>query len=224
MKAAIYLRVSTEEQDEQNQLTACERFVQARGWQIVRVYKDRLSGYHENIERPDYEACKEAARRGEFQHIIVWAIDRWTRRGAYAFIQDLNDLNRCGVQLHSVQEGFLDQLNVEGELGRILRDFVAQIVALQARMESAKLSERVKAAYQRKLKEGDLAGWGRRPIALDPQAVEAKYGELRSLRKVAQHFGVSHETIRDVLSRKGVAGTAGESRISSSPARAAGTV
>ncbi len=212
MRAAIYLRVSTEEQDEENQRVACERVAQTRGWEIAEVYRDRLSGYREEVERPGYEACKEAARRGEFQHIVVWSVDRWTRQGAYAFLQDLNLLNSWGVQLHSVQESFLDQLNVEGELGRILRDFVAQLIALQAKMESSKLSDRVKAAYQRKLREGDLGEWGRRPIQLDPGAVEAKYGELRSLRKVAQHFGVSHEKVRALLSKKGVTEIASEIR------------
>jgi len=216
MKAAIYLRVSTEEQEEENQLEACERVVRTRGWEIAGVYRDRLSGYREEVERPGYEACKEAARRGEFQHIVVWSVDRWTRQGAYAFLQDLNHLNSWGVQLHSVQESFLDQLNVEGELGRILRDFVAQLVALQAKMESAKLSERVKAAYERKRQAGDLAGWGRRPIELDPGEVEAKYAELRSLRKVAQHFGVSHTKVWAVLSKKGLAADEAKSRMGSS--------
>lgn len=216
MRAAIYLRVSTEEQDESNQLSACEQFCQQRGWEIVRVYRDRLSGYHKEVERPEYEACKRDARAGKFKHIVVWSVDRWTRQGAYAFLQDLNALGAWGVHLHSVQESFLDQLNLEGELGRILRDFVAQLVALQAKMESAKLSERVKAAYRRKREQGGLV-WGRKPIELDPEAVKAQYDELGSLRKVAAHFGVSHETIRALLSKKGALGRGLKSRIESPP-------
>lgn len=200
-KAAIYLRVSTEEQDEANQRSACERFVEARGWELARVYRDRLSGYREEVERPEYDACKQDAYRGEFQHVVVWAVDRWTRRGPVAFLQDLNEFNAWGVQFHSVQESWLEQLNVEGEFGRILRDFLAQIVALQAKMESARHSERVRAAYRRMKQEGDLRGWGRPAIELDPQAVGAKYRELGSLRKTARHFGVSHESVRRVLSR-----------------------
>lgn len=202
-KAAIYLRVSTEEQDEENQRSACEQFVQARGWEPLRVYRDRLSGYREDVERPQYEACKRDAYRGKFGHVVVWAVDRWTRRGPVAFLQDLNDLNAWGVRFHSVQESWLEQLNVEGEFGRILRDFLAQIVALQAKMESARHSERVKAAYRRMKSEGDLRGWGRPAVELDPETVEAKYSELGSLRQTAQHFGVSHESIRRVLSQKG---------------------
>ena len=41
--AAIYVRVSTEEQGHRNlplpaQLAACQRFAQERGWQVVRKY------------------------------------------------------------------------------------------------------------------------------------------------------------------------------------------
>jgi len=69
MRAAIYLRVSTEDQDENNQLAACQKFCEARSWEIIHVYTDKLSAYQEDVERPNYEACKRVARCGEFKHI-----------------------------------------------------------------------------------------------------------------------------------------------------------
>ncbi|MBI1744675.1 recombinase family protein [Candidatus Acetothermia bacterium] len=199
MKASIYLRVSSEEQNETNQLAACEQFCQARSWEIVHVYRDHgLSGY-QDTERPDYEACKSDARAGKFKHIVVWALDRWTRQGSQALMRDLNDLSLWGVQLHSVQEDFLDSFNVEGELGAILRRFISEVLAWQARLEAIKLSDRVKAAYNRKREAGELADWGRPAIELDHAAVKAKYDELRSLRKTAKHFGCSYQTVRRLL-------------------------
>ncbi|MBI1743548.1 recombinase family protein [Candidatus Acetothermia bacterium] len=199
MKAAIYLRVSTEDQNESNQLGACQKFCEARGWAIVHVYKDQLSAYQVDVERLHYETCKQAARQGTFQHIVIWAIDRWTRQGAAALMQDMNDLARWGVQLHSVRESFLDAFNIEGELGEILRRFIAEMMAWQAQLESIKLSERVKAAYTRKRETGDLDNWGRPALELDREAVKAKYAELESLRKTAEHFGCSYQTVRRLL-------------------------
>lgn len=219
MQVALYLRASTEEQNEENQLSACKQFCEVRGWQIVHIYKDRLSAYQDDVARTDYEACKRDARAGKFQHIVVWALDRWTRQGIDTLIRDLNDLSLWGVQLHSVQDSFLDEsLNFPGELGKAIRNFLIQLTAAQAKAESQRISDRVKAAYYRKREAGELGNWGRRPIELDLNAVRVKYDELGSLRKTAQHFGVSHEKIRNALtlSEKGIAARALKKRINSS--------
>ncbi|MBI1744299.1 recombinase family protein, partial [Candidatus Acetothermia bacterium] len=160
-------------------------------------------------------ACKRDARAGEFKHIVVWALDRWTRQGSEVLIRDLNDLSLWGVKLHSVQEDFLDSFNVEGELGAILRRFISEVLAWQARLEAIKLSDRVKAAYNRKREAGELADWGRPAKELDHEAVQAKYVETRSLRKTAEHFGCSYQTVRRLL-QKGRLGSEPESPIGSS--------
>ncbi|MBI1741528.1 recombinase family protein [Candidatus Acetothermia bacterium] len=138
--------------------------------------------------------------------MVVWALDRWTRQGSEVLIRDLNDLSLWGVKLHSVQEDFLDSFNVEGELGAILRRFISEVLAWQAQLEAIKLSDRVKAAYNRKREAGELADWGRPAIELDHAAVKAKYDETRSLRKTAEYFsqfvkGCSHQTIRRLLQK-----------------------
>ena len=43
MKAALYLRVSTTEQNVDNQLPALEAYAESRGWQIVETYRENKS-------------------------------------------------------------------------------------------------------------------------------------------------------------------------------------
>ena len=44
MKVAIYARVSTDKQDNANQLEQLREFASTQGWEIVTEYKDTVSG------------------------------------------------------------------------------------------------------------------------------------------------------------------------------------
>ena len=54
-KAVIYLRVSTEKQTEQSQLSACKKLCEERGWEIVGVFADHGKSAYHNVTRPQYE-------------------------------------------------------------------------------------------------------------------------------------------------------------------------
>ena len=49
-RAALYLRVSRDEQTTQNQRLALERVAEHRGWQIVRTYEDQGCEFACNID------------------------------------------------------------------------------------------------------------------------------------------------------------------------------
>jgi len=197
-KAVIYLRVSTSDQDEENQLKECKRFCKSRGWKISDVFRDKGKSAFKGEQEAKDELLSDA-RKGKYDHIVVWALDRWTREGAQKLIEDINRLESWNVKLHSVQEEFLDQFNMEGELGNILREFIQKILAWQAEMESKKKGERVKAAYQRKKERNENKDWGRPEADFDVlKAKELREKEGKSWRKIAEELDtdVSYGTIR----------------------------
>src|SRR5437016_8063275 len=51
--------------------------VKQRCWSVYRVYSDRASGAKER--RPGLDALMAAARRGEFNVVVVWRFDRFAR-------------------------------------------------------------------------------------------------------------------------------------------------
>ena len=78
MRAALYLRVSTDRQDCANQLPDLERYVSARGWQTAKVYTDTgLSGSSER--RPALDELVKDARQRKFDALVVWRLDRLGR-------------------------------------------------------------------------------------------------------------------------------------------------
>src|ERR1700730_9267532 len=78
--AAIYLRVSTDQQDAAHQLPDCRRLAVARGWDVVEVYRD--DGVRGAAQRrPELDRMLADAHAGRFKTVIVWALDRLGRRG-----------------------------------------------------------------------------------------------------------------------------------------------
>lgn len=158
MKCAIYIRTSTVEQNPENQLDACKKFAESRGYDIEGIYKEYISAYKQ-IERPKYEEIKGKAFRGEIQSVIVWALDRWVRNRD-TLIEDINMLTQYNCKIHSVQEQYLEAVNIDGPLGKTIREFFIGLMGSLAEMESKRKSERIKIAYQNH--KGKK--WGRRNL------------------------------------------------------------
>ncbi|MDP9366461.1 MAG: recombinase family protein [Chloroflexota bacterium] len=87
MRAAIYVRVSTVKQSEegaslQTQEQECRRHCGGRGYEVVAVYQDVKSGAL-LWERSGLSELRDAARRGEFDVVVVNSFDRLARRHDY---------------------------------------------------------------------------------------------------------------------------------------------
>src|SRR4051812_12291649 len=94
MRAAIYARVSTFEQEPENQLQEVKRYCDARGW-IVREYVDRgVSGSKDR--RPALDELLADAKRRRFDVLVCWRLDRLGRNLKH-LITVLDDLQALGV-------------------------------------------------------------------------------------------------------------------------------
>src|SRR5947207_8304697 len=77
MRAALYARVSTLDQEPENQLQELRRYVEARGW-TAREYVDHgVSGAKER--RPALDALIRDAKRRRFDVLVCWRLDRLGR-------------------------------------------------------------------------------------------------------------------------------------------------
>ncbi|MBI4201591.1 MAG: recombinase family protein [Chloroflexi bacterium] len=150
MRAALYLRVSTQEQHTQNQLPALMVMAQRHEDKVVAIYQEAESawraGHQANLAR-----LLEDAHKGRFQTLYVWSMDRLTRAGPLAILGLVDRLRRSGVRVVSYQEPWTE---APGELG----DLLYSIVGWVARMESQRRSERTKAGLARARAEGKRLG------------------------------------------------------------------
>ena len=65
------------EQRPEIQIEALTALATQRGWKVDGVYQDRASGAKE--KRPGLHALMTDARRGQFDVVIMWRFDRFTR-------------------------------------------------------------------------------------------------------------------------------------------------
>jgi DNA invertase Pin-like site-specific DNA recombinase len=137
MKAALYLRVSTTEQDTANQLPALEGYAKRHDLEIAQVYSESETAWR-NGHQAELVHLLNDARRGKFQVVLVWALDRLSREGALAILNLVDTFKRHGVKVISYQEAWTE---APGELAEVLYAICGWV----ARMESQRRSERTKA-------------------------------------------------------------------------------
>ena len=86
MKAVIYARYSSHNQTEQSiegQLRFCHKYAESCGYRIIGEYIDRaISGTSDN--RPEFQRMVTAAEKKQFNYIIVWKLDRFSRNRYYS--------------------------------------------------------------------------------------------------------------------------------------------
>src|SRR6195952_4263435 len=76
-RAAIYLRVSTDDQTVENQRRELTAAATARGWTVVAEYADEgISGAKGRDGRPQLDLLLKDAVRRRFDVAMVWAVDR----------------------------------------------------------------------------------------------------------------------------------------------------
>src|SRR4051812_1711678 len=102
-RAAMYLRVSRDEQTTENQRLALERVAGHRGWLIVQSYEDQgISGAKGRDQRPAFDQMLKDATRRRFDVLMVWSIDR-LGRSVLNVATALAELDAAGVALYSDQ-------------------------------------------------------------------------------------------------------------------------
>src|SRR6516164_11337283 len=104
MRVAIYARVSTEDrgQDPENQLAQLRAWCASAGHTILREYVDQESG--RSAKRKAFAQLFEDAHRRQFDCVLFWALDRFSREGMTATIGYLQRLASYGVVFHSYTE------------------------------------------------------------------------------------------------------------------------
>lgn len=194
IRAAVYLRVSTESQELENQRAEIAPFIERRGWELVYAFEDTVSGGKTEKDRPGFVAMLKAAHQRKFDILVFWALDRLTREGTRATLNYLQRLESKGVQYVSYQEQWLDSTGP-------FRDVMVAMFATLAKQERARISERTVAGLNIARAKGKRLG---RP-PLPEETVRTVLSLSRDLgigaRKIAKRTGFPLGTVSAILSR-----------------------
>src|SRR5215831_17682548 len=154
MRVAIYARVSTDDkgQDPDNQLRQLRQWCERMGYPIVHEYVERETG-SEGVEyRKKLAEMFDGAARREFDLLLVWSLDRFSREGMAATVGHMQRLTLHGVAFRSFTE---EHLSTENEL---VRNILLAVLASLAKVEREKIRARTKAGLERARANGKILG------------------------------------------------------------------
>ena len=149
MKAAIYCRVSREEQSLEQQEEALIKYCFEQGWDYI-VFKEKISGA--KASRFELDNLMQGVRNKEFQIVMVTKLDRLGRSLKH-LINLVEEFNNKGIQFVCLNP----QIDTKTSTGM----FFLQIIGAVAELERAMIIERTKTKLDYLKSQGQRLG---RPV------------------------------------------------------------
>lgn len=185
-KVAVYLRVSSGDQNHAAQRGDVLQLVQQRGWTIVEEYLDTISGVR--ARRPGLDRLMNDAHRGRFDVVVVWAFDRLARSVRH-FLQVIDELRHLNIELVSYREN----IDTTGPLGHTIMVILSAVAELERNL----IIERVRSGMRRARLEGQHIG--RPKLMVDREAVLRDRQRGFSIRQLAKMHRLSRTSVSRVL-------------------------
>jgi DNA invertase Pin-like site-specific DNA recombinase len=189
VRAAVYLRVSTDDQTTYNQYSQLWATAARSGWSIVGVFEDQgISGAKCRDERPAFDQLHRAITRREIDVVMAWSVDR-LGRSLQDLVAFLSELRAVGCDLYLHQQG----IDTTTPAGRAL----FQMLGVFAEFERAIIVERVRAGIARARGEGKHLGRPRINGQTE-QAIRSALAAGKGIRRVARECGVGTSVVQRV--------------------------
>ncbi len=199
--AGLWLRTSTDNrgQDPQLQRADLEHICEQRGWRIAKVYEVEESAFGKK-PREQFQSMLEDARKGLFQVLVVWSMDRFSSEGEWSVSRVMASLQDWHVQFFSYNEPFLD---TSGPFA----GFLIPLFAWLARQESLRKGRAVKLGMEKARAKGahivrplvtSRRGFGLRLTQVLEQLDD---GDI-SRRHAAHDLGIGYATLKRLLDKR----------------------
>jgi DNA invertase Pin-like site-specific DNA recombinase len=185
-RAALYLRVSTDDQTVENQRLALDATCDQRSWEVVEIYSDNgISGSKGRDKRPGLDALLKDAVRGRFDVVVTWAMDR-LGRSLLDLLTTLNELEAANIGLVLHQQA-IDTTTPSGRM-------FFQVTGAFAEFERAMIRSRVNAGLARARARGTRLGRPRVSRKIEA-AIRARLASGEGMLKAAKTLGVGVSTV-----------------------------
>lgn len=148
--AAIYIRVSTEEQAKYGislgaQEESLENYAKALGYEISKIYRDKGKSGKDIKGRPEMRQLLEDAQNRKFQAIFIYKLDRFSR-SLKDLIETIEKLKEWGIDFVSLQ----DKIETTSASGKLM----FHIISAFAEFERNVTGERTKFSLDKRAREG----------------------------------------------------------------------
>ncbi|MEV0414011.1 recombinase family protein [Streptomyces sp. NPDC050448] len=163
-RVGIYVRISKDLKGQElgikRQEKACRELCEARGWMVHKVYpeNDTSASTTSRKKRPQYAEMMRDAKAGVIDTVVVYSIDRLTRRIAEltAFLEEQKE--------HGFQFATTEGEDTSTASGRM----ILTIKGAVAQQETERMAERINAALLQRRENGKPHAGGARVFGFEP--------------------------------------------------------
>jgi site-specific DNA recombinase len=202
VRAALYARISRDVSGErlgvERQLKDCRKLADDRGWIVTGEYVDNDISAFAGKHRPDYERMLEDIELGRLDAVIVYNLDRLTRK-PMELEQFTEVCNKAGVSQLVAVTGDINIGNDDGM-------FMARMYSAVAAKESGRKSERLKRKAIELAEAGKPNGLGHRPFGYAMNQLELNEPEAVIVKEAAERYlaGESLASLTNWIQESGV--------------------
>ena len=139
-KVVILARVSTDKQEYERQITELAEHCRKMGWEVVRIFANKVSGAKSNEEREEIQELIEFVKTHQIQRVVCLEISRMGRNTLEA-LKVIQLLNEHKVSLY-VKNYNLETLDSEGRVNPVA-SLICTILLEVAAMERLTIKERM---------------------------------------------------------------------------------
>jgi DNA invertase Pin-like site-specific DNA recombinase len=175
----ILVRVSTNRQETDRQISDLTDHAARKGYNVVEICREIMSGRADENERQGLARAKELATSGAVKKVLVHEISRLARKSSivHKFVETLEE---CGVSLYWHAQGFETLLD-NGKRNPSAAIMLA-ILAETARSEIETLTERIKSGLAEARRKGKALGRPKGSSLTSDALLERHRDVVRQLR------------------------------------------
>lgn len=194
LKAVIYTRVSTKDQDCQRQIEDLKRFADRAGYEVVEVFQEKASGAKN--DRAERAKVIKMAQARLIDVVLVTELSRWGR-STQDLISTLQELQARSVSVVASTGMAMDLSTPSGKLMATLLSGIAEFERelIQERVRSGIASARLRGKVIGR-KSGDNYKSGKKETK-----IEQLHREGKSVREIAKETGLGKSTVADTIKR-----------------------
>jgi DNA invertase Pin-like site-specific DNA recombinase len=203
-KAVIYSRVSSEgnRQDTERQTNELIEYANKVGYELIRVYEEKVSGFKKNEDRPIFSKMLEEIEKGTIDKVLVWELSR-IGRSVIQSLQNIQLLTDKKVSIY-IKNFNLETLN-DDKTPNSLSMFMVQILFSVANMEAQLTKSRMVSGYRNHIKNGGKVGRKSGSIETEEEIIQKHSDVLKLLKKklsIRQISGLTNKSTNTILKVK----------------------
>lgn len=150
MKAHLYLRASTKDQDALRAKASLDAFVSEKGLVVSGVYSENISGT--TLDRPELMRLLDAAQPGEC--IVCESVDRLSRLSQSDWETLKAKIKAKGLRLViadlPTSHMLIEDQGMTGQIMEVINSMLLDLMATMARLDQEKRVERIKQGLENK--------------------------------------------------------------------------